>query len=197
MSNPLSQVARAGSKRKSTREDEQDFNFKDMMKMAMLQRQLESEDCRREEQLRREHEDRLRRDEEDCHREEQLRREHKDRLRRDEEDRHREQQLRREHEDRLRRNEEDRCREDQHRREHENRLQREEETRLRHEESRQNHQIMQQMFAMAIAMQQPRHQNKFAILAPPTSNTSRTQLIANPDANRNSHDDNGLHDNEE
>jgi hypothetical protein len=39
LSNPSSQLSRAGSKRKSTREESEDFSFKDMMRMTMMQRQ--------------------------------------------------------------------------------------------------------------------------------------------------------------
>ncbi len=70
LSNPSSQLSRAGSKRKSMREESEDFSFKDMMRMAMMQRQFDIEDCRREEKLRREHDKRLRRDDERLQREE-------------------------------------------------------------------------------------------------------------------------------
>ena len=74
-----SQISRVGSKRrvKSSLNDDEDFSFKDMFKMAMMQRQLESEERHREEHRRREYEDMRRRDEERIRRDEE-------RLRRDE-----------------------------------------------------------------------------------------------------------------
>ena len=74
-----SQISKVGSKRrvKSSLDDDEDFSFKDMFKMTMMQRQLESEDRHREEHCRREYEDMRRRDDERIRRDEE-------RLRRDE-----------------------------------------------------------------------------------------------------------------
>ena len=74
-----SQISKVGSKRrvKSSLDDDEDFSFKDMFKMTMMQRQQESEDRHREEHRRREYEDMRRRDDERIRRDEE-------RLRRDE-----------------------------------------------------------------------------------------------------------------
>jgi hypothetical protein len=73
-----SQLSRVGSKSRarSSREENEDFSFKDMFQMTMMQRQMESEERHREERLRREYEDMRRRDEERMRRdEERIRRE--------------------------------------------------------------------------------------------------------------------------